>query len=149
MSLLMGIYFGIVLMKSEVALFQRVHKMFRFEEAHMYLIIGVGIAVAMISLFLLRQMKAKSLTGRELTYKPKPFSPGTILGGVCFGAGWAITGACPGPIYAQIGAGIWQAFITLGGALVGMYFYALLYERSQPTSMTAAQSTSTQSAGIR
>jgi uncharacterized membrane protein YedE/YeeE len=134
MSLLMGIYFGIVLMKSEVALFQRVHAMFRFEEPHMFLIIGVGIGVAMVSLMILRKLRAKSLTGRELIYKPKAFSKGTVIGGVCFGAGWAITGSCPGPIYAQIGAGIWPAFITLGGALVGMYLFALWNERLESRS---------------
>jgi uncharacterized protein len=128
MSFLMGIYFGIILVKSEVVQWTRVHKMFLFQEPHMYLIIGVGVVVAMISLQLLRRMGAKSLTGRNLVYKPKPFTAGTILGGICFGAGWAITGACPGPIYAQIGAGAWPALFTLAGALVGMYGYAWLNE---------------------
>jgi len=128
-SLLMGIYFGIVLVKSEVVLWQRVHKMFLFEEPHMYLIIGVGVGVAMLSLFVLRKLGAKSLTGREMVYKGKPYNLGTILGGTCFGAGWAITGACPGPIYAQIGSGAWPALITLAGAMVGMFIYANLQPR--------------------
>ena len=128
-SLLMGVYFGIVLVKSEVAFWERVNHMFLFKEPHMYLIIGVGVGVAMVSLMILRAFKARSLTGRALEYKPKPFTRGTIIGGISFGAGWAITGACPGPIYAQIGSGAWPALITLAGALVGMYGYALLHER--------------------
>lgn len=128
-SLLMGIYFGIVLVKSEVVLWQRVHDMFLFKEPHMYLIIGVGVGVAMVSLLILRAIKAKSLTGRELIYKPKPYNLGVIIGGTCFGAGWAITGACPGPIFAQIGSGAWPALITLAGALTGMFIYANLQSK--------------------
>ncbi len=137
MSLLMGIYFGIVLIKSEVAYWQRVNNMFYFKEPHMFLIIGVGVAVAMISLILLRQLNAKSLTGRNFEYKPKTFNSGTIIGGICFGAGWAITGSCPGPIYAQIGIGVWPALLTLAGALVGMYGYAWVKERIDSNSIKA------------
>lgn len=129
MSLLMGIYFGIVLIKSEVALWQRVNQMFYFKEPQMFLIIGTGIGVAMVTLTILRKVGAKSLTGRSLEYKPKPFNFGTIIGGICFGAGWAIAGACPGPIYAQIGSGAWPAIVTLAGALIGMYVYALVKEK--------------------
>lgn len=132
MSLLMGIYFGIVLIKSEVALWQRVNNMFLFKESLMFQIIGVGVSVAMVSLFLLRKLNAKSLTGRNFDYKAKPFNAGTIIGGICFGAGWAIAGSCPGPIYAQIGAGAWPAVLTLAGALIGMYVFALVKERFEP-----------------
>ena len=124
MSLLMGIYFGIVLTKSEVVRWQRVHDMFLFKEAHMYLIIGVGIVVAMISMLLIKKFQVKTIEGAPVTYKPKPFQKGVIFGGMLFGAGWAITGACPGPIYAQIGGGAWMALFTLAGALTGMYAYA-------------------------
>ena len=126
MSLLMGVYFGIVLTKSEVVRWQRVHDMFLFKEAHMYLIIGVGIAVAMVSMALIKKLNVKTIEGAPITYKPKPFNQGVIIGGTLFGAGWAITGACPGPIYAQIGAGAWMALFTLAGALAGMLAYAYL-----------------------
>lgn len=126
MSLMVGIYFGIVLTKSEVVRWQRVHDMFLFEELHMYLIIGVGIAVAMVSMLIIKAASAKSIEGVPIEYKPKPFHKGVIIGGTLFGAGWAITGACPGPIYAQIGSGAWMALFTLAGALVGMYAFALL-----------------------
>ena len=127
--LLVGIYLGILFVKSEVARWQRVHDMFLFREAHMYLIIGVGIAVAMVSMQTIRKLTIPSLDGRRTEYTPKPFHPGVVLGGVCFGAGWAITGACPGPIYAQIGAGAWPAIVTLVGALGGMFVYAAMKSR--------------------
>ena len=126
MSILMGIYFGIVLTKSEVVRWQRVHDMFLFKEAHMYLIIGLGIGVAMVAMLLIKNMHLKTIEGEPIRYAPKPFHQGVVVGGMLFGAGWAITGACPGPIYAQIGGGEWMALITLAGALLGMFLYANL-----------------------
>lgn len=126
MALLMGTYFGIVLTKSEVVRWQRVHDMFLFNEAHMYLIIGVGVGVAMVSMLIIKSIQGKSIEGKPIVYKPKPFHKGVVIGGTLFGAGWAIAGACPGPIYAQVGAGAWMGVITLLGALIGMYGYAVL-----------------------
>jgi len=122
--LLVGIYFGIVLTKAEVVRWQRVHDMFLFEEPFMYLIIGTGVAVAMISMLLIKKLGIKTIEGEPIKYKPKPYHTGVILGGMIFGAGWAITGACPGPIYAQIGGGAWMGLFTLGGAMAGTYLYA-------------------------
>lgn len=122
--ILVGTYFGIVLAKSEVARWERVHKMFLFEQAQMYLIIGVGIGVAMIAMFLLKKMKARAIDRTPIIYKPKPYHKGIIFGGMIFGAGWAITGACPGPIYTQIGGGEAYAVFTLVGAILGMFSYA-------------------------
>lgn len=124
--LLVGIYFGIVLTKAEVVRWERVHKMFLFQEAHMYLIITTGIVVSMVSMLILKQTRAKSIQGEPIVYKPKPYHTGVVIGGAIFGAGWAITGACPGPIYAQIGGGAYMAFFTLAGALIGMFTYAAL-----------------------
>lgn len=124
--LAIGAYLGILFVKSEVARWDRVHKMFLFEEAHMYLIICVAIFVAMCSMLVIRRLGVKNIYGESITYQPKPFHTGVIIGGMLFGAGWAITGACPGPIYAQIGAGEASALFTLAGALLGMYAYAVL-----------------------
>ena len=121
-----GAYLGALFVKSEVVRWQRVHDMFLFREAHMYLIISVAIVVAMICMLVIKFLGLKSLDGKPIEYKPKPFHKGVILGGVCFGAGWAITGACPGPIYAQLGAGEWMAGLTLLGAMIGMFTYAFL-----------------------
>ena len=122
--LAVGAFLGVIFVKSEVVRWQRVHDMFLFREPHMYLIIGVGVVVAMLSMVAIRSLDVKTIEGKEIIYKPKPFHAGVVIGGMLFGAGWAITGACPGPIYAQIGAGEWKACITLAGALLGMYAYA-------------------------
>jgi uncharacterized membrane protein YedE/YeeE len=129
MVLLVGIYFGIVLTKSEVVRWQRVHDMFLFKEPFMYLIITTGIIVAAIGMWFIKRARFRSIQGERIEYEPKPFHPGVIIGGTIFGAGWAITGACPGPIYAQIGGGAWMALFTLGGAMAGMYLYAYLKPR--------------------
>jgi uncharacterized membrane protein YedE/YeeE len=124
--LLIGVYLGILFVKSEVASWRRVHDMFLFNEAYMYLIICLAIAVAMISMLLIKQLQIKSVDGKPIKYEPKPYHTGVIIGGMLFGAGWAITGACPGPIYAQIGAGFWMALFTFAGAMLGMFTYAAL-----------------------
>ncbi len=127
--LLVGTYFGVVLVKSEVVRWQRIHDMFLFREAHMYLIITTGIVVAAIAMWLIRRYGIKTIDGQAIQYVPKPFHAGVVIGGILFGAGWAITGACPGPIYAQIGGGAWMALVTLAGAMGGMYAYAYLRPR--------------------
>ncbi len=127
--LLIGAYLGILFIKSEVARWERIHNMFLFREAHMYFIIGVAIVVAMISMLVIKRFELKSIDGKPITYKPKPYHTGVIIGGMLFGAGWAITGACPGPIYAQIGSGEWIAIVTLAGAILGMFNYAILKPR--------------------
>lgn len=119
-----GVYLGILFIKSEVASWQRIHNMFLFQEAHMYLIIGTAIGVAMLSMFLIKQLQIKSVAGKPIKYEPKPYHIGVVIGGMLFGAGWAITGACPGPIYAQIGAGSGMALFTFAGAMLGMFSYA-------------------------
>ncbi|MEM8860491.1 MAG: DUF6691 family protein [Chloroflexota bacterium] len=124
--LLMGIFFGTVLVKSEVVRWQRIHDMFLFKEPHMYLIIGTAIVVGMISMLIIKRFEVKSVDGEPIVYQPKPFNPGIIIGGTIFGIGWAVTGACPGPIYAQIGAGEWPALLTFIGAMGGMYLYGYL-----------------------
>ena len=123
---LSGIYFGIVLVKSEVASWYRIQQMFLFKEAHMYLIITSAIVVGVISVQLIRRFHARSIQHEEIVLRPKPLQYGVIIGGTIFGLGWAITGACPGPIYAQIGAGEWAAVATFLGAILGMYGYAWL-----------------------
>jgi len=92
----------------------------------MYLIITTAIVVAMVSMYVIKRLGVTTIEGKPITYKPKPFHAGVIVGGMLFGAGWAITGACPGPIYAQIGAGDWIALCTLAGAMLGMFAYAAL-----------------------
>ena len=127
--LLMGMYLGVLFIKSEVASWERIHDMFLFKEPHMYLIICLAIVVAMASMLLIKRLHIRTVDGTPIKYEPKPYHAGVILGGMMFGAGWAITGACPGPIYAQIGAGQWMALFTFAGAMLGMFAYAALKPR--------------------
>jgi len=127
--LLIGMYLGILFIKSEVASWQRIHDMFLLKEVYMYLIISLAIGVAMLSMFIIKRFSIKSADGKLIQYEPKPYHTGVIIGGMLFGAGWAITGACPGPIYAQIGAGAWMAIFTFAGAMLGMFCYAALKPR--------------------
>ncbi len=123
---LIGIYFGIVLTKSEVVSWFRIQRMFHFEEAHMYLIIGSAVIVGMISLWLFKRLGQKNIQGEYVELHGKPFNKGIVIGGAIFGLGWAVTGACPGPIYAQLGSGEYLAIFTFVGAFIGAYLYAYL-----------------------
>ena len=127
--LALGLFFGLVLVKTEVASWFRIQKMFRFEEAYMFLVMASAIAVGALSLILIRKLDLRGLDGAPIAVKEKPFQKGTIPGGVIFGMGWAITGACPGPIYAQMGSGEYMAIFTFLGAFGGAYLYAFLRPR--------------------
>ena len=124
-----GILFGFILTNSEVISWFRIRKMFLFEEAHMYLIIGSAIIIGAISVLILKKSRILSLNKQELNFSGKDLNKGTIYGGLIFGIGWAITGACPGPIFAQIGAGEYAAISTLTGAILGAYFYNLFKQK--------------------
>ena len=123
--ILFGIVFGILLTKAEVISWFRIHDMFLFKEAHMYLIIGPAIATAAISVLLIKYFKVKTLDKKEIVIDSKALNKGTVIGGVMFGIGWAMTGACAGPIFAQIGVGEWAAVITLIGAVFGAYLLSV------------------------
>lgn len=128
-TLIIGIYFGIVLVKSQVVSWFRIHEMFLFQSPYMYLVIASAIAVGALSLIIIRRLQLRPVGGGALEIKRKPFHKGVVFGGTIFGMGWAITGACPGPIYAQMGGGTLMAIITFLGALGGMYLYAFLQPR--------------------
>lgn len=127
--IIFGTLFGIVLTKSEVVSWFRIQNMFQFKELHMYLIIGSAVIIGIIAMQFIKMLKLKSASGEELRYAGKPFHKGFIIGGIIFGIGWAITGACPGPIFAQIGAGELPAVITLFGALIGAYLHSRFREK--------------------
>lgn len=124
--IIFGIIFGIVITKSEVISWFRIRKMFLFEEAHMYLIIGSAVVVGAVGVLLLKKFNAKSFSKEDLDYSEKEYHKGFIIGGTIFGIGWAITGACPGPIFAQIGAGEYPALFTFVGAVLGAFSYSAL-----------------------
>ncbi|RYU95828.1 DUF6691 family protein [Emticicia agri] len=124
--LILGIGFGIVLVKAEVISWFRIQEMFRLESFHMYGVIGTAVVVGVISVQIIKRFKIKSLGGEPIRLDDKPFSKGQIFGGLLFGFGWALTGACPGPIYAQIGIGVTVFIVTLLSALAGTWFYGLI-----------------------
>lgn len=127
--LLLGTIFGIILVKSEVISWFRIQEMFRLQSFHMYGIIGSAIVVAMISVALIKKYHWKSVEGDTITVPEKKFHWGNVIGGLLFGLGWAITGACPGPIFAQIGSGFAVAGITLLFAIAGTWIYGLLRDK--------------------
>jgi len=124
--LVLGAGFGIILTKSHVISWFKINNMFLFREAHMYLIIGSAIVTGIISVQILKRLKLKSLNGESIRFTGKAFHKGFIIGGAIFGVGWAITGACPGPIFAQIGSGAYPALFTLLGAFFGALLYNLM-----------------------
>lgn len=124
-----GLCFGILLVKAEVISWFRIQEMFRFESFHMYGVIGSAVVVGVISVFLIKRFKLKTINGDPITFQNKTFNWGTVYGGSLFGIGWAITGACPGPLFAQIGTGSTVVAVTLLSAIFGTYVYGLFRER--------------------
>ncbi len=127
--LAVGIIFGIVFVKAEIISWFRIQEMFRFQSFHMYGIIGSAVFIGMISVFLIKKFNLKTIYGEEVEFHPKKFNKGNIYGGLLFGFGWAITGACPGPLFAQIGSGATVIIITLLSAIAGTWVYGLLRDK--------------------
>ncbi|MDX2056923.1 MAG: DUF6691 family protein [Gemmatimonadales bacterium] len=127
--LLAGTGFGFVLTKAEAVSWFRIQEMFRFQSFHMYGLMMSAVLVAMISLALIRRFGVRSVDGESIAIEPKPFTKGTVIGGAIFGLGWAMTGACPGPLYALVGAGVYPIAVALLAALAGTWVYGLLQAR--------------------
>jgi uncharacterized membrane protein YedE/YeeE len=121
--LVVGAIFGIVFVKAEIISWFRIQEMFRFESFHMYGVIGTAVVVGMISVQIIKARKAKSIEGEEIVIHDKEFNKGQIYGGLIFGLGWAITGACPGPLFAQMGAGFTVVIVTFVSAVFGTWVY--------------------------
>jgi uncharacterized membrane protein YedE/YeeE len=127
--LLVGILFGIVFVKAEIISWFRIQEMFRLQSFHMYGVIGTAILTGMISIWLIKRFNIKSIHGESIVIAPKKFNKGQIYGGLIFGFGWAITGACPGPLFAQIGTGALVVTITLLSAIFGTWVYGYFREK--------------------
>ncbi len=124
--LLSGIFFGILLTKAEVISWFRIQEMFRFQSFHMYGIIGSAVAVGMISVLLIKKFNIKTIQGEPVRIEPKKYHKGYFPGGVIFGLGWALTGACPGPLYALVGNGYTVMIAALLAAMAGTFTYGVL-----------------------
>ena len=127
--LIMGIIFGIILVKSEVISWYRIQEMFRLQSFHMFGVIGSAVVTGMLSILLIKKFNIKTIKGEKIELPTKQFNKGQIYGGLIFGFGWAITGACPGPLFAQIGSGFSVIIITLLSAIAGTWLYGLLREK--------------------
>lgn len=127
--LIAGTFFGMILVKGEIISWFRIQEMFRFQSFHMYGVIGSAIFVGMISIFIIKKLKLKTVYGEEIKITEKKFNKGMIYGSLLFGFGWALTGACPGPLYAQIGSGSLVTILTLLSAILGTYVYGLLRDK--------------------
>jgi uncharacterized membrane protein YedE/YeeE len=124
-----GIWFGIVLVKSEVISWFRIQEMFRFQSFHMYGVIGSAVITGMISILLIKKFRIKTIHGESIQLYKVRFTKGQIYGGLLFGFGWAITGACPGPLFALIGSGTTVIIVTLLSAVTGTWVYGYLREK--------------------
>jgi uncharacterized membrane protein YedE/YeeE len=127
--LLAGSLLGIVFVKAEIISWFRIQEMFRLQSFHMFGVIGRAVFVGLISVFIIKKFNIKTTYGEKIQLPKKEFNKGQIFGGLLFGFGWAITGACPGPLYAHFGTGAWVIIITLISALAGTWFYGLIREK--------------------
>ena len=127
--LIVGIVFGIVFVKAEIISWFRIQEMFRFQSFHMYGVIGSAVVVGMISIWVIKKFKLKTIYGEAIVTQTKTFNKGQIYGSLIFGFGWAITGACPGPLFAQIGSGFAVVIVTLLSAIAGTWVYGYFKDR--------------------
>jgi len=127
--LVAGIFFGIIFIKAEIISWFRIQEMFRFQSFHMYGVIGSAVLVGLISVFLIKRFNIPTLNGESIRIGKKEFRQGQIYGGFIFGLGWALTGACPGPLFAQIGAGYLAIIVTLFAAIAGTWLYGRFQDK--------------------
>lgn len=123
---IVGIVFGIVFVKAEIISWYRIQEMFRLQSFHMFGVIGTAVLVGSFSIFILKKFNIKTLSGEPISIKNKTMDKGKIIGGFIFGLGWAITGACPGPLFAQIGAGFLPIIITFASAVLGTWVFGAI-----------------------
>lgn len=128
--IIVGTFLGVILYKSEAASWFRIYEMFQFDSFHMYGIIGSALAVGIVLVQWIKRSKAKSFFGEPIRIEEKERSfTRYIIGGTLFGLGWALAGACPGPIYILVGAGYWPILMVLVGAVLGAFVYGILRDK--------------------
>lgn len=125
--LIIGVFFGIVMYKSEAASWFRIYEMFEFGSFHMYGIIGTALAIGVVGVFLIKKFNLKAIGGEEMSLKPKDKGiTRYLVGGIFFGLGWALAGACPGPMYVLAGSGYLSFVIVIAAAVLGTFVYGVL-----------------------
>lgn len=125
--LLIGTFFGIVMYKSEAASWFRIYEMFQFQSIHMYGLMGTALAVGIIIVQYIKRNKVKDVNGNRIVIADKDKSiPRYLIGGILFGLGWALAGACPGPMFVMTGAGYFPILVVILGAVLGTWLYGLI-----------------------
>lgn len=128
--LLIGAFFGIVMYKSEAASWFRIYEMFQFQSIHMYGLMGTALAVGIIVVQYIKRNKVKDVNGNPIVIADKDKSiPRYLIGGILFGLGWALAGACPGPMFVMTGAGYFPILIVILGAVLGTWLYGLMKDK--------------------
>jgi uncharacterized membrane protein YedE/YeeE len=128
--LLVGIVFGIVLVKSEAVSWYRIYEMFKFESFHMYGIIGTAVITGVILLLIAKKLQIKNTDGNVMNVPPKERGLlRYLIGGTLFGLGWALSGACPGPMYILVGTGAFSILIVILAAIFGTYIYGVFKDK--------------------
>ncbi len=127
--ILAGVVFGIIMIKSEAASWYRIQEMFRFQSFHMYGIIGTAVVLGIVVVYLIKKFKLNDAEGIPITFIDKEKSRAKyIIGGTIFGLGWALTGACPAPMFINLGYGYASFIIVIAGSLAGTYLYGVMRE---------------------
>jgi len=121
--LLVGVLFGIILSKAEVVSWYRIYEMFKFQSFHMYGVIGSAVVLGMILFYFFRNGTIKTYLGKQVEIQPKKKGVRNIIGGIIFGFGWSLAGACPGPMFILLGRGTIAMTVIIIGALFGAFFY--------------------------
>lgn len=125
--LFLGVFFGIIMTKSEAVSWFRIQEMFRFESFHMYGIIGTAVILGAAMIFIMKKTGLTTMEGKPLKLQAKEMQvPRLLIGGTIFGLGWAMTGACPGPLYVLVGHGAWAILVVIASALLGALVYGAL-----------------------
>ena len=128
--LLLGIFFGIVMFKSEAASYFRIYEMFQFKSFHMYGIMGTALAFGVTGIYAIKQFDIKSFGGQSIAFADKDKSfPRAIFGGIIFGLGWALSGLCPGPMFTMMGAGYLPVVVVFLSALLGTFCYGVIRDK--------------------
>lgn len=128
--LILGIIFGIIMSKAEIISWYRIYEMFRFESFHMYGVIGSALILGLFSIQMIKFFNLKSYDGDEIHFTPKDRGVFRyLIGGVIFGLGWSMTGACPGPLFVLLGKGVWPIILIILGSLFGTFLYGLLRDK--------------------
>jgi hypothetical protein len=125
--LLVGIFFGIVLVKSEAVSWYRIFEMFKFQSFHMYGIIGSSVSLGVLFIWLIKKLGVRSIEGEKIEMIPKEKGlTRNLLGGAIFGLGWALAGTCPGPMFVLVGTGVFSMLIVIAAAIFGTFVYGVL-----------------------